>query len=77
MPPKKKTFFGFSEGEVNKGIDAIFHPLAKKEPLYYIADGIAHGLNERNLPVSIEKFMRYNVPKMFEAYLKKWLRRGG
>jgi hypothetical protein len=62
-------------GEGNQIIDAIFHPQAKSDPRYWLVDGIAHGIIEQDPIASLQKFIRYNVPKMVEQYLKQNYRR--
>ncbi|MGA2791035.1 MAG: hypothetical protein ABSF00_09730 [Candidatus Bathyarchaeia archaeon] len=69
MPRKRNQFF--SVGKRNKLIDWVFHPLAKEDPRFWWVDGIVHTLNEQDPISSVEKFVRYNVPKMVEQYLKK------
>jgi len=53
-------------GELNKLIDAVFHPLFKKHKAFIIVDGIAHAVAERDLNKSIVKFVHYNLSKLLE-----------
>lgn len=52
------------QGPVNKTIDRLLHPHFHKYPFLIIIDGLLHGLNEMNPAQSIQKFLRYNAPKL-------------
>ncbi len=52
------------QGPVNKTIDRLLHPHFHKYPFLVIIDGLLHGLNEMDPALSIQKFLRYNAPKL-------------
>ena len=60
----------YSKAELNKLIDSVIHPLAKEDPSLLILDGFLHSLVEQNPPLSVRKFLRYNLPRLV-ASLKK------
>ncbi len=45
---KRPTKQPYSTGELNRLMDALFHPLAKNSPHFFILDGILHGFIEQN-----------------------------
>jgi hypothetical protein len=51
----------------------VFHPLGEQDPVFYIADTIAHHVVEAadQLVVSTWKTVRYNGPKLEELAKKK------
>ena len=51
-------------GEVNKLIDVLIHPLAEKDKAFVLLDGVLHAINERNAPLSLRKFIKYNLPEI-------------
>jgi hypothetical protein len=58
---KKKRLGLYSKGSINKLIDDLVHPLCKQNVSLIFLDGFFHSLNERNLPLSARKFIRYNL----------------
>ena len=52
------------QGPVNRTIDQLLHPHFHKYPFLIIVDGLLHGLNEMDPAQSIQKFLRYNAPKL-------------
>jgi len=54
----------YSKAELNKLIDSVIHPLAKEDPSLLILDGFLHSLVEQNPPLSVRKFLRYNLPRL-------------
>jgi len=48
---------------VNRLIQALIHPLAKRYPELLIFDGMIHRLVEKNPPESLVKFIQYSLPK--------------
>jgi hypothetical protein len=52
------------QGPVNKTIDNLLHPHFHTYPFLIIIDGLLHGLNEMDPAQSIQKFLRYNAPKL-------------
>lgn len=64
---KKKTRSKlYSKGNINQVIDDLLHPLFKKNANLVFLDGFFHSLNERNLPLSARKFIRYNLPELLK-----------
>ena len=52
-------------------IDAVFHPLAKDDMRYWAADLFFHAVVEQDPSVSVQKFMRYDLPKIAEQQARK------
>jgi len=48
---------------VNKLIDSFLHPIARQDPYYWVVDTVLHGLVEQDPAVTLDKFIRYNLPK--------------
>ena len=69
MPRKRNQIF--TPGESNKIIDALLHPLAKQDMGFWALDLFFHAVVEQDPRVSVKKFIRYNLPKMLEQYLKQ------
>jgi len=75
LPRKRKGFFDLTQGDLNKIVDSVFHPLAREEPIFWLADFVGHGLIEQNPILSIKKFIHYDVPKIAKQYRKRNARR--
>lgn len=76
MSPKKKAGKTrksrlYSVGQMNKVIDDLLHPFYRKNQWIRVADGILHGLAERNVRVSARKFVKYNLPEIMKKILEK------
>ena len=54
------------QGPVNRTIDRLLHPYFHKYPFLILVDGLLHGLNEMDPAQSVQKFLRYNAPKLIE-----------
>ena len=54
----------YSDGELNRLIDALLHPIGRQHPEILILDGILHGIVEQNPTESILKFIHYNGAKL-------------
>jgi hypothetical protein len=54
----------YSEGDLNRLIDSIFHPLYRKNEAIRLVDGLLHALVEQDPPVSAKKFLIYNVSEL-------------
>lgn len=67
---RKRRKRPYTDGEVNRLIDALLHPLLRLDAGFLIVDGIAHGLVERDPAKSFVKFIRYNLPGLV-AQLKR------
>lgn len=52
------------ESELNRLVDAVFHPFFKKHKAVIIADGIAHAIVEKNPKKSAVKFLRYSLKEL-------------
>jgi hypothetical protein len=76
MSPKKKAGKPrkkrpYSVGQVNRLIDDLVHPFYENSQWVRFADGVLHGLVEQNPKVSIEKFVKYNMPRILKKILRK------
>jgi hypothetical protein len=60
-----------TQGELNKLIDSLCHPLSKENKGFILVDGLLHGFVEQNPPVTIRKFIKYNLPKLIEQLGKE------
>jgi hypothetical protein len=49
----------YTDGELNKLVDAFVHPLIKHDPRLVVIDATLHAIIERNPSESILKFIRY------------------
>jgi hypothetical protein len=58
-------------GEANKIIDDLVHPLFKKNKDFIWFDGLLHAMVEQNPPVTIQKFIRYSLPKILGTTNKR------
>lgn len=54
------------QGPINKAIDYLLHPHFHEYPFLILIDGLLHGLNEMDPVQSIQKFLRYNAPKLMK-----------
>ena len=68
---KKRLDKPYTKGELNKLIDSLCHPLFKTNERYILLDGLLHGLVEQNPPLTIRKFVKYNLPKLIEQIEKE------
>jgi hypothetical protein len=68
---KKRKTNCYSKGELNRLADSILHPWYKENQAIRLFDGIVHALIEQDLPMSAEKFLRYNLPELAKIALKK------
>lgn len=69
LPRKRRS--PYTDGEVNKLIDSFLHPIARRDPYFWVADTLLHGLVEQDPGVTLDKFIRYNLPKILEQALKR------
>src|SRR5436309_3467598 len=58
----------YTRGEIDRWFDARIHPLTKEFPGLWLLDGALHAAVEQNLTQSLEKFVRYNVPKSWTSF---------
>lgn len=68
--PRKRTVL-YTEGQLNKMIDSLFHPIAHRDPYYWLADTILHALVEQDPSVTVGKFMRYTAPKIIQQAVRR------
>jgi hypothetical protein len=61
----------YTSGELNKIIDSLCHPLSKTNKGFILVDGLLHGIIEQNPPVTIKKFIRYNLPTIIKQLQKE------
>ena len=60
------------KSELNRLIDMVMKPFERKYGcLAIIADGALHALVEGNPRESLEKFTRYNLPKIVRELVRK------
>jgi hypothetical protein len=67
---KKKSGKPYTQGQLNLLIDAVVHPFYKQNEGLRVLDGLLHGLVERNPPVSVRKFVKYNLPEIIKKITK-------
>jgi len=62
-------------GEVNKIIDSVLHPLARKYPYLWLLDSLLHAMVETSSGEDprkiVIKFLRYNFPKIANTLVKE------
>jgi hypothetical protein len=68
--PKRQAY---SKGELNQMIDSILHPLATGEDAAAILllDCLLHSAVEQDPGQSMQKFIRYSLPKIMKTSKKK------
>jgi len=59
-----KTSEPFTSGQLNRLVDDLCHPFFQENKGYVLVDGLLHAIVEQNPPVSIKKFVQYNVPEL-------------
>jgi hypothetical protein len=57
----------FSPGRLNRLIDDLVHPFFNTNKGFIFVDGILHGLVEQNPALSVNKFVRYNLPELMKS----------
>ena len=67
----KKEARPYTEGELNKLIDSLYHPLFTTDQGYILVDSILHALVEQNPSTTTKKFIRYNLPKLLQKKKQK------
>lgn len=63
---KKKGRGIYTKGELNKLIDSLCHPLFEADEGFILVDGFLHAIVEQDPPVTVKKFIKYNLPKLLE-----------
>jgi hypothetical protein len=71
MRKKKCMDKPYTNGEVNRLIDSLLHPLYERNQLLRLVDGLAHAAVEGDVRRSAEKFVKYNLPDVAKIILKK------
>ena len=67
---KKRPKQIYTIGERNKMIDSTIHPLSKVHPAFTLIDGLLHVINEGDLKVSLQKFVKYSLPELIRMLLE-------
>lgn len=62
----RKRGMMYSQGELNKLVDAAVHPLTRHNPIFWAVDGLAHAAIERDPLTTILKFLAYDSPKLLD-----------
>jgi hypothetical protein len=60
----------YTKGQLNYLIDDLLHPLYKTNEGFMLVDGVLHGLVEKNPPLSVKKFIKYNLPAIMKEVRK-------
>ncbi len=60
----------YTNGQLNRLVDSLCHPLYKADKSFILLDGFLHGLVEQNPPESVLKFLRYNLPTILDEMKK-------
>jgi hypothetical protein len=68
---RKSSGKPYTSGELNKLIDSLCHPLSKTNNGFILVDGVLHAIVERNPPVTIRKFIKYNLPEIIKQLQKE------
>ena len=63
---KRKTEALYTKGELNRLIDSVCHPLCESDKRFVLLDGFLHAMVEQNPPVSVRKFVKYNLPAIMK-----------
>lgn len=56
----------YSKGQLNRLIDDLIHPLFKKGKGFVILDGLLHSAIEQNPPLSVKKFIKFNLHELLD-----------
>lgn len=71
MGKRKNRKAELSKGSLNRIVDAILHPLAKKDSRFVLVDTACHALVEQNASETIRKFCKYTLPNLLKSDSKK------
>ncbi len=69
--PRKKRRIPYSNGDLNRLIDKVVHPLYRKNELFRVLDGLLHSIVEQDPLTSVKKFVRYNLPDLIKKTSKR------
>jgi len=72
--PRRRRYGPYTEGELNAVIDSLVHPLTKRNPVYWIFDGLLHGAVEQDPLITVLKFIAYDSPKLMKDIEQNRLR---
>jgi hypothetical protein len=67
---RKRRPRSYTKGELNYLIDDLLHALCKVNEGFVLVDGVLHGLVEQNPPLSVKKFIKYNLPAIMKKHRK-------
>ena len=56
----------YTQGEIHRQIDAFLHPAARRNPWWWVADTLLHGIVEQDPKVTLGKFLYYTLPELLE-----------
>jgi hypothetical protein len=71
--PRKSEKLPYTKAELNAIIDSLVHPWIEAYPQLLAVDGLLHGLVEQNPAESIQRFLRYNLPRLWEDW-QRWMK---
>jgi hypothetical protein len=71
LKPKKKGRRPYTKGELNKLIDSLCHPLCEMNDGFILVDGVLNAMVEKDPPVTVKKFTKYNLPKILKQICEK------
>ena len=60
-----------SKGDLNRLIDRLVHPLIERDWRFILVGSLLRAMVERNPPLTVRKFIKYNLPKIIEALMKE------
>jgi len=53
-----------SNGQINRIVDILLHPYARRNAALWIVDGFVHTAVEKDPERSLTKFAKYNLPEI-------------
>lgn len=68
---RRKRKATYTRGELNKLIDAVFHPICETDKRFLLLDTFCHALVERNPPETVRKFFKYNMSDIVKELSEK------
>jgi len=66
----RRRRLGYTDGELNKIVDGLVHPKARKDLSYWAWDALLHGIIEQDPEVTVEKFIEYNIPEIIKQTIR-------
>jgi hypothetical protein len=67
---RKRRSRSSTKGQLNYLIDDLLHPLYKVNEGFVLVDGVLHAIIERDPPLSVKKFLKYNLPTVMKQVRK-------